>query len=316
MRDEFEKIEWLKRRFELEDGPQGLVLGIGDDAAIVDFGDRPTVITVDAQVEGVHFRFDLISYFDVGYRALVTAASDVWAMGAIPNACVVALSLPSSLADGDFRELVDGMAEASRASGARVIGGNLSGGPSLSVATTVFGVPTGDPVLRDGAEPGDDIYVTGTIGAAALGLAILDSGRTDLEGADGLIERWRRPPMNGPFAKVIADVATASVDLSDGCLQDLGHVCRSSRVGAILRADAVPLAHGHVRACDALGLNPIELALTGGEDYELLFTTSPSSEPELRATKIGTITDDREVRVIDAEGRPIEMGRTGFRHFS
>lgn len=316
MHDEFAKIEWLKTRLELDAGPGGLVIGIGDDAAVFDFGNQPTVITVDTQVESVHFRRDLIPCRDLGQRAVTAATSDVWAMGSMPSASTVALTLPADLSEHDFHELIEGVASAARATGARVIGGNLSRGEALTVTTTVFGLPIGRPITRAGARPGDSVYVTGTLGSAALGFAILDTRRMDLEHAESFIERWRRPPINGRAAKTLSAIATAAVDVSDGCLQDLQHLCAASGVGATLHASALPTAPGHSSAAKALGLDPTELALAGGEDYELLFTAPESSEAEAAATKVGVITAGREVEVVDASGRPIAMKSPGFRHFS
>ena len=316
MRDEFAKIEWLKTRFDLDGDSKKVVVGIGDDAAVIDFGNRPTIVTVDTQVEDVHFRRDLISCHDVGYRALIAAVSDVWAMAAMPSASVIALTLPGNFPDEDFRALIDGLAEASRSTGARVIGGNLSQGKSLSVTTTVFGLPISEPVTRDGAQPGDSIYVTGTLGSAALGLEVLRASALDLDHAPSFIERWRRPPSNGRAAKVLAGLATAAVDISDGCLQDLQHVCAASSVGAILHADAVPTAPGHRATCEALNLDPLVLALTGGEDYELMFTAAASPEAEALGTKIGEIVEGSGARVVDDAGQVIDLGRAGFRHFS
>jgi thiamine-monophosphate kinase len=316
MHDEFAKIEWLKHRFELDVQPSGVVVGIGDDAAVFDFGGRPTVITVDTQVEGVHFRRSAISCRDLGRRAMMAAASDVWAMAAMPSASVIALTLPPELPEQDFHELIEGLAGAARVTGARVIGGNLSGGQALSITTTVFGPPSERPITRNGARPGESVYVTGTLGAAALGLAILEAGRSDLEHAPRFIERWRRPPMNAHAVETLAAVATAVVDVSDGCLQDLQHVCDASGVGATLRADSLPTAPGHATTSRALGLDPLSLALSGGEDYELLFTASASSEAEAIATQIGEITADGGITVTDADGRAIDVQRTGFRHFS
>lgn len=314
MRDEFAKIEWLKTRFDL-DG-DSVVVGIGDDAAVIDFGNRPTIVTVDTQVEGIHFRRDLISCRDLGYRAMVAAVSDVWAMAARPSAAVIALTLPADFPDQDFRELIDGLAEAARGTGARVIGGNLSQGQSLTVTTTVFGLPIAESVTRDGARPGDSVYVTGTLGSAALGLAVLEAGALELDHAASFVQRWRRPPANGHAAKVLAGLATAAVDVSDGCLQDLQHVCTASGVGAILHADAVPTEAGYHAACEALDLDPIELALTGGEDYELMFTAPESLEAAALGTKIGEIIEGSGVQVLDGAGEAVDLGRTGFRHFS
>ncbi|MGD8609251.1 MAG: thiamine-phosphate kinase [Myxococcales bacterium] len=316
MRDEFEKIEWLKSRFQLDGDAKELVIGIGDDAAVMDFGNRPTVITVDTQVENVHFRLDLLSHQELGYRSMVAAVSDIWAMAALPNASVVALNLPGELADEDFQELIEGLACAARATGARVIGGNLSRGDALAITTTVFGLPVADPVGRDGAKVGDAIYVTGALGSAAAGLAVLEAGRLDLEHGPTFAERWRKPPINGQAAKLLAKLATAAVDVSDGCLQDLGHVCTASHVAATLFAHDIPKAPGYEATCVALGFNPLDLALAGGEDYELLFTAPASAGAASVATRIGEITEGTGIRVVDAQGRPIQVSRVGFRHFS
>jgi thiamine-monophosphate kinase len=316
MRDEFAKIEWLKTRFELDGDSKKVAVGIGDDAAVIDFGNRPTIVTVDTQVEHVHFRRDLITCRELGYRAVIAAVSDVWAMAALPSGSVVALTLPEDLRDDDFRELIEGLAEAARKTGARVIGGNLSAGQSLSVTTTVFGLPITQSVTRAGAQPGDSIYVTGTLGSAALGLAILQARRLDLDHAMSFVERWKRPPLNGHAAKALAAFATAAVDVSDGCLQDLQHVCSASGVGATVHADALPTAPHYQPICKALGLDPIVLALSGGEDYELMFTAPDSAQASALGTKIGEIIQGSGVCVVDEAGEAIDVAQPGFRHFS
>lgn len=316
MGDEFAKIDWLKTRFALDGDSSTVLVGIGDDAAVIDFGNRPTIVTVDTQVEGVHFREDLLSCRELGYRAVVAAVSDVWAMAAMPSASVIALTLRDDLSDDDFRDLIDGLATAARVTGARVIGGNLSQGSSLTVTTTVFGLPISKSLTRSGARPGDSIYVTGTLGAAALGLAILEADRLDIEQARSFTERWRKPPLNGKAAAVLARIATAAVDVSDGCLQDLEHLANASGVGAILHATAVPTAPGYHAACIALSIDPMVLALSGGEDYELLFTARESAEAAALGTRIGEIVEGTGSQVLDAAGRAIELGRGGFSHFS
>ena len=317
MHDEFAKIDWLKKRFEKGTVPcPEVIVGIGDDAAVIDFGSRPTIVTVDTHVEDVHFRRELISCRELGRRAVIAAASDVWAMASTPIGAVVALTLPEAFTDADFRELIEGIAEASELTGARIIGGNLSHGRSLSITTTVFGSPAEEAVTRDGARPGDRIYVTGELGTAALGLAILEVGGSDLEHAESFVARWRRPPVHGRVVRELAQSAAAAIDISDGCLQDLQHVCAQSSVGAVIEASNIPTARGYREICTALDLDPVELALTGGEDYELLFTARPDAEVRLSATPIGTIIEGSEVRILDSEGQPIELGQAGYRHFS
>jgi thiamine-monophosphate kinase len=316
MHDEFEKIAWLKARFELGDPPDGSVLGIGDDAAVFDFGERPTVVTVDTHVEGIHFRRDWLSPSELGARAMIAAVSDVYAMAAQAVGSVVALTLPPKYPEADFRSLIDGLADAARATGAAVIGGNLSGGPVLSITTTAFGHSAERALTRRGARVGDRIYATGALGASALGFRLLEAGRLDLEHAKSFIDRWRRPPIRAEVAGRLSDFATAAIDVSDACLQDLGHICRASEVGATLDAQALPTLLGFAETCAAIGADPLELALTGGEDYEILFTAAEVTKADAVATQIGVITADPILRVLDADGCAIPLRSDGFRHFS
>ncbi len=316
MHDEFARIEWLKNRFALRDDAEGVAVGIGDDAAVLDFGKQLTIATIDTQVENVHFRQDLIAPRELGYRAMVAAVSDVWAMGGRATAALVALTLPAGVQEEAFRELIDGLADAAQATGARVVGGNLSGADLLTVTTSVFGAPVREPIARSGAKPGESVYVTGTLGAAALGLHILEAGALGIPDGDRFAERWKRPPINDRLAAGIAQIATAAVDVSDGCVQDLQHLCSASGVGATLRAGRAPTARGHDAACKALGLDPILTMLTGGEDYELIFTAPPSERAAALGTPIGEITEGSEVRVVGEDGAAIDVAQAGFRHFS
>jgi thiamine-monophosphate kinase len=316
MHDEFARIEWLRARFELHGADERLLVGIGDDAAVIDLGKPPVIVTVDTQVEDVHFRRDLISCRELGYRAFVAAVSDVWAMGGLPSAALIALTLPARLSDHEFRELIEGLAEAAESTRARIVGGNLSGGELLTVTTSVFGAPVHEPVARKGAEPGHLVYVTGTLGAAAVGLALLEADGLDPEQTNHFVERWKRPPLNDRAATGLAKIASAAVDVSDGCLQDLGHLCKASLVGATLRADSIPTENSHDSVCEALGLDPLLTALAGGEDYELIFTAPASNEAASLGTTIGEITAETGVRVVDTHGALVDVQRKGFRHFS
>jgi thiamine-monophosphate kinase len=170
--------------------------------------------------------------------------------------------------------------------------------------------------MRAGARPGDAIYVTGTLGAAALGLAILEARAFGLEHGLAFVERWKRPPINEYALDVLAAVATAAVDVSDGALQDLGHLCTASGVGAVLHAGSVPTAKGYQTICTALDLDPTKLSLTGGEDYELLFTAPQCSEAEAIGSTIGTVVEGEGTLVFDGAGAQIDLGRAGFRHFA
>ncbi|MGB5810618.1 MAG: thiamine-phosphate kinase [Polyangiales bacterium] len=320
MDDEFSKIQWLTSRFDLSkdrnDHASGVLIGVGDDGAVLEAGERATVVTVDAQVEGVHFRSNMLSYEALGRRAVIAAASDVWAMGARPSVAVIALTFPSAFEDSDFRAIIEGADAGARASGARIAGGNLSQAPALTITTTVLGELVEQPLSRSGAAVGDSIYVTGTLGSAGLGLAALESAGSKKTTADPFIDRWRKPPTHGDFVTRLADVATAAIDVSDGCLQDLAHLCDASSVGAVIRVGSLPYDEGYAETCRARGLDAARLALTAGEDYEILFCARPGASVPSSATAIGEITRGRGVRAIDDRGDTIEFDGMGYRHFS
>jgi thiamine-monophosphate kinase len=229
---------------------------------------------------------------------------------------LIALTLPPSVSDTDFRELIEGVVEAANGTGAKVIGGNLSASESLTVTTTALGIPLGKPLTRAGARAGDTIYVTGTLGSAALGLAVLESRAFAIEHGPRFVERWKRPPINAYALDVLAAVATAAVDVSDGALQDLGHLCTASGVGAVLRASSVPTAAGYETCCATLDLDPTKLCLTGGEDYELIFTAPRCAEAETIGSEIGTVVEGEGTRVLNEAGAQIDLGVAGFRHFA
>ncbi|MEM8606721.1 MAG: thiamine-phosphate kinase [Myxococcota bacterium] len=316
--DEFSKIRWLTERLgprRPQDDAVEVRLGIGDDAAVVDFGGRPTVVTVDTHVEGVHFRRSMMSSAALGARAFLAATSDVWAMGATPSAAVVALTLPDDHDDSAFRALVEGLDEAAHACGAPIIGGNLSGASILSITTTVFGTCADRIVSRAGAEVGDVVYVTGTLGAAALGFAALEAGAVSPD-TETFIARWRRPPSHAAIVESLRTGATAAIDVSDGLLQDLDHLCHASNVGATVRGNALPRAPGYDETCRRLGLDPLNLALTGGEDYEVLFCAPAGAAVPKDVTDIGRITEGPGIVVLNDLGKPVDVTETGFRHFS
>ena len=316
MDDEFAKIEWLTARLgRRSSAGVDVRLGIGDDAAVVDFGGRPTVVTVDTQVEGVHFTRSIITEAELGARSVLAAASDVWAMAAKPASAVVALTMPPDYPDASFRALVGGLDEGAEESGAEIVGGNLSQASVLSITTTVFGVCSDRVLSRSGAKAGDTIYVTGALGAAALGFAVLDRVASLPQG-DAFKKRWRRPPSHHALVPTLVASATAAIDVSDGCLQDLAHLCRASGVGAVLHAHTLPRAPGYEVTCNALDLDPLKLALNGGEDYEILFTAPDGAVPQDVATSIGRVTDETGIMLLDAGGSPMEIPSAGYRHFS
>lgn len=297
---EFDRITSLRRRFERggESAKRGVVLGIGDDGAVVDVR-GPIVLSTDASIEGIHFRRDFGSLFDLGRRAVHAAVSDLAAMGAEPEVLLSSLTLPPEFADDAFESLIDGIATAAEDLGMTVVGGNLSGARELGISTTVVGRDVGATMRRDGARSGDGIFVTGPIGGAALGLASLLDGRA--RDGDAFVDAWRGVRARVSASRRVRELASACIDISDGLSADLAHLLDASGVGATIHYEQIPLPEGFVARCDVDGLDPEALILGGGEDYELLFTAACDAVPHDLATRIGTIVGSTGIRVVRAE---------------
>lgn len=299
---------------------RGVLVGPGDDAAVLARLPHPLLLTTDVLVEGVHFRRDWLSSWELGRRAFHVAASDVAAMGGRVRAVLLAITAPSDLMVKDLRALVRGVRDAAGAAGATLVGGNLSSARGLSLTVSVLGDAPARPVLRSGARPGDQLFVTGSLGGAALGLRLLARARS-LLGGEIARRCWRRPVarLQAGRALATARIATAMMDLSDGLLVDAGRLGRASGCGVVLYADQLPLARS-LRDLDR-GVARA-LAVGGGEDYELLFAVPPRRVPRLaaaalgcRITRIGEVVRGRGVTLVDGEGRRLRGGRAGHEHF-
>ena len=314
MATEFERIARLKELFR--QGPNDrVVLGIGDDAAVLAACSRPTVWTVDSAVDGVHFSRAFMGLEDIGYRAFMAAASDVAAMGARAVSALCAWVLSSDLSEEEFDRLAMGMAAAAELCGCRIVGGNLARGRELSLTTTVLGECHGPLALRSGARVGDTLFVTGTLGGAALGLRALMAGRGAEPVFAASLGRFLRPRARLDVAEAIAGRARACIDLSDGLVQDAMHLCESSGVAARIDLAAIPQPNGLAEGAAALGESVAALLLAGGEDYELLFAANPARVPPELATPIGRIeSGPPRVTVLGPDGVPLPLPE-GFDHF-
>jgi thiamine-monophosphate kinase len=295
---------------------EGVELGIGDDCAILAMGGERLVWTIDAQVEGVHFRTDLVSWEDEGWRSFMAAASDLAAMGARPWCALSSIAAPRSLDDEAFDALSRGQAAAACAVGAPIVGGNLSRADAASITTTLLG-RAAEPLPR-AAKSGDGVWIAGPVGLAAAGLAALERRLGTDASVEAAVEAWRRPVARIHEGLAIVGKATGAIDVSDGLARDLGHVARASGLRAVIERDGLD---AHLAASPALGavarslgVRPFDLALHGGEDYALV----AASRVDLASagfTRIGRFEPGEGLAFEDADGlRAIDP--RGFDHFA
>ena len=310
-------------------GPD-VLLGIGDDAAAVAWGGDTLLLTTDTLLEGVHFRRSTATLREIGAKAIAVNVSDIAAMGGEPRYALLALALPPSLAVADVDELYAGLLETAQQHGVALVGGDTCAAPGgVVLSVTLVGRVAGAPLRRSGARPGDAILVTGTLGASAAGLAVLERGPGSMPpaAAEAVVRPHRVPTPRVAESRVIraSGWATAMIDLSDGLATDLGHIAAESRVGARVDVDALPVSEGARAAARALDADPLRWALSGGEDYELLFTAAAEHAAELAhtvAARTGTpVHRIGEVRPADEGVRFLRGGRPyavkpGFDHFA
>lgn len=302
-------IAALLRRLPRAERRRGVLLGAGDDAAVVRAGGRPLLLTTDCLIEDVHFRRAWLSPAALGRRAFAASVSDVAAMGGEARFALLAVEAPPNLSRAYLDAVLSGFRRAAAAAGARLVGGNLAAGTHLALTTAIVGTAPGRVVTRAGARPGDGLYVTGTLGASGLAVRALRAGRR---------ATWAPPPLRLRAGVALARVAHAMIDVSDGLAQDLAHLCRASGVTAEVRLDALPLAPACRRA---LGPAAARFAATAGEDYELLVAIPPVAHTRLRRlgcrlTRIGeVVAGPLRPRFFDAAGRPVGLAAPGFDHF-
>lgn len=303
--------------------PEDVRVGIGDDAAVLAAsGGDDWVAAVDTVIEGVHaLAGDDAGAF--GWKAVAVNVSDLAAMGATPRHALLAAQLPADLARERAEALAEGLHAALAEWGIALVGGDTVAAPgAVSLSLTLLGrAPEATCLTRAGARPGDTVYVTGTLGDSAAGLALLaDPPAEWLAAYDWLVERHRRPRPPLGFGQGIAGAASAAIDVSDGLVADLGHLARSSNVGIELDADTLPLSAPMGEWAWATGIDPLAYALTGGEDFELAFTAGEDAfeamhrakyTADTRFTAIGRVTAERPGEVY-GEGVPDDGGWDHF----
>ncbi len=305
---------------------RGVRLGIGDDAAWVECKKNTLLVTSDLLIEGVHFNLRWTSFYCLGYKTLAVNLSDLAAMGGYPAYLLLSLGIPVDFRAEDIEEFYRGIRSLASRAGVSLIGGDTNASRNFFISAFLAGYAPHRPITRCGGKVGDDIYVTGTLGDSALGLELLRKKKTRAKRkmTAYLLKRHRLPTARLKAGAVLARerLAKAMIDVSDGLLQDLGHVCQASKVGAVIWQEALPLSRAY-RLC--AGNKGYLRALTGGEDYELLFCLRRRDRSRLDKVKkklgvpvrhIGKCVSYREgIRVVDGKGEPLPISIKGHDHF-
>jgi thiamine-monophosphate kinase len=305
---------------------RGVKLGIGDDAAWVQTTFGSCLVTADLLIEGIHFDLKWTSLYALGHKTLAVNMSDIAAMGGTPAYLLLSLGIPATFESNHVEELYRGIRSLALKSGVTLVGGDTSVAKSLLISACLMGHPGYRPVTRDGARIGDDIYVTGTLGDSALALNLLQRKSPSLKTplARFLVSRHQFPTARLKAGSLLAreKLARAMIDVSDGLLQDLGHICKASHIGAILMEESLPLSRAY--RCLS-GRDGKRHALTGGEDYELLFCARKSDRRnvtriqrliDVPITRIGSCVHPRDgIVVLDHRGKRLAFRSTGHDHF-
>jgi thiamine-monophosphate kinase len=304
---------------------EGVVKGIGDDVAVLrPFAGKVCLATTDLLLEGVHFRRAYIDPYRLGRKAVAVNLSDIASCGGTPRAMLASLTIAPDAELAFVQALYQGMIDQAKEFEVSLVGGDTSQGERLMISITLLGEAEEEKVIyRSGAKKGDLIFVTGTLGDAALGLEQLKQGKRE----GGMVQKHLTPLPRVKEGQEIAlqGLATAMIDISDGLLADLGHIAEASRVGADVRLSKLPLSEAYQKEIRSYSPDPYRLALSGGEDYELLFTAAPEKEQAVAelARKLGIpITAIGEVvavaagvRVIDERGKEYPLKNKGHDHF-
>ncbi len=326
---EFDLIERIKKSYGSEGGR--IVRGMGDDAAALKVDtDSLVLTTTDMLLENVHFDLKYFSPYNLGKKAIAVNISDIAAMGGSPQWILTSLGLPESV-DGSFVEqFYKGMSCLSDRFGIKLIGGDTvasKGGVVINVQL-IGTVNQKELILRRGARAGDHVFVTGTLGDSSAGLEILKKGLWGEKKRDEYVDSVNRhltPSPRVDEARYLAagEVASSMIDISDGLVQDLNHICTESNVQGKLLIDDVPISDSYKYVCNEMGLNS-HLSLCGGEDYELLFTVPPGKigfvdsfreQFSCGVTRIGEICHGNGVSVYDEQNNPVELEVCGYDHF-
>jgi thiamine-monophosphate kinase len=329
-------IEMFEKKFSRRPKPDGsrleLKLAIGDDAAVIKMSETESmVVTVDTLVENIDFRLNTAPGYTIGHKSLAVNLSDVAAMGARPQFVLSSVALPPDLEVGWIEEWSEGFAALAEKSGVTVIGGDVSqtAGPIVFSVTVIGSNDSSKIKRRSDAKRGDIICVTGTLGDSSAGLRLLEENYDDVSGEEWMQQLTMRHLLPNPRVKNgewlgAQDAVRAMIDISDGLATDLKHIIIASQAGAEIHFDKIPVSKELIQLSQKIGVDPMEFAVSGGEDYELLLTVDPNrfesvseayrkqfGEPLIA---IGRMTEKRELVFID-RSKEVNWSRPGFEHF-
>jgi thiamine-monophosphate kinase len=346
--NEFRFLDRLRQQANSRRHSTRVITGIGDDASIIsEAAHRDLIVTTDLLIEGVDFYFEATPARLLGHKALAVSLSDIAAMGARPCWSFLSFGVPRARWDGNFKdEFFAGYLALADQFGVTLSGGDVSESPNgIVIDSIILGeVESNAAVKRSGARPGDQIYVTGNLGGAAAGLKLIEMGArvsepravatgscdserspSDDDAIQSLLLRQLRPQPRVGWGIVLGEqaLATAMIDISDGLSSDLHHLCQESQAGALIDASLIPLDSDVKQLCGRRALDPLALALHGGEDFELLFTISPANVTRLpkkvdgvQISRIGEITNQTASIRLAEKNREWDLPPRGFQHFS
>jgi thiamine-monophosphate kinase len=329
---EFGLIDRLTKDIQLKN--KSTVKGVGDDAAILDYGNKQIVVSSDLLTEGIHFNLMYVPLKHLGYKAVIVNLSDVCAMNAIPKQIVVNIALSGKFSVEAVEELYSGIHEACEKYGVDLVGGDTTSSlTGLTISITVLGeVETENVVLRGGAKPNDLLCVTGDLGGAYMGLQLLErenevykvnqNMQPQLVGYDYILQRQLRPEVRMDIVlafKKLNIKPTSMIDISDGLSSEIHHLCKNSNLGCNLFEDKIPLDFQTKKMAEEMNINPLVAVLNGGEDYELLFTASITDYDKIKNdpdfTIIGHMNEVSEgINLITTGGSSIPLMAQGWNH--
>lgn len=309
--------------------------GVGDDAAVLDFGESEVLISKDLLVEGVHFDLGYVPLKHLGYKAAVVNFSDIYAMNGTPSQLLVGMAVSSRFPVEALEEIYAGILLACSRYGVDLVGGDTTSSQSgLMLSVTAVGhVAKGKSVRRDGAQAGDLLVVTGDLGAAYMGLQVLEREKAafqanpnlqpELQGHEYVLERQLKPEARKDVAALLAELGvtpTSMMDISDGLSSEILHLGTQSGVGCTIYEDKIPMDPQMMHLAEEFGINPITAVLNGGEDYELLFTMPIAEFDKIKAnpnlTPIGHMTEDKVFQMVTNAGQTVPLEAQGWKAFS